>query len=112
MRMYEFSADDAVRFANFRQEKYIKRGDELQLERCPYCGGGKKENPLSGRAIAAEACKGEDAALQGAAVRVGGLLTLAAGTGGQRGNARGFQTLDYPVQKFFFGETCTVGDKI
>ena len=43
MRMYEFSADDAVRFANFRQEKYIKRGDELQLERCPYCGGGKKD---------------------------------------------------------------------
>ena len=53
----------------------------------------------SGRAIAAEAGKGEDAALQGAAVRVSGLLTLAAGTGGQRGDARGFQTLDYPVHK-------------
>ena len=53
----------------------------------------------SGRAIAAEACKGEDAALQGAAVRAGGLLTLAAGAGGQRGDARGFQPLDYPVHK-------------
>ena len=63
-------------------------------------GGSPPELLTSGhRAIAPEPGKHKNAALQGAAVRVGGLLTLAAGAGGQRGDARGFQTLDYPVHK-------------
>ena len=43
MGMYDFCADDAMRFANFIGQKTSKRGDELQLERCPYCHGGKND---------------------------------------------------------------------
>lgn len=41
MGIYEFKTDDAFRFAQEIGGKSRQKGDELQLEQCPYCQGGK-----------------------------------------------------------------------
>ena len=38
MNIYSFNREDAERFAQSRGIRYKTRGNELQLERCPYCG--------------------------------------------------------------------------
>lgn len=38
MNIYSFNKEDAERFAQSRGIRYKTRGNELQLERCPYCG--------------------------------------------------------------------------
>lgn len=38
MGIYQFTQDDAVRFAEERGIRYFKKGDELHFEKCPYCG--------------------------------------------------------------------------
>ena len=41
MSIYEFKTEDAERFAR-EHGPFRNRGNELVLERCPYCNGGKK----------------------------------------------------------------------
>lgn len=41
MGIYEFQKDDAFRFVQEIGARGKQRGDELQLDRCPYCLGGK-----------------------------------------------------------------------
>ena len=37
---YEFNRDDAFAFADYFGAKYHEKGDELNFDFCPYCGGG------------------------------------------------------------------------
>lgn len=46
MGLYEFSPDDAFRFAREHGE-YRARGDELQFKLCPYCGGGANHDKFT-----------------------------------------------------------------
>ena len=42
--LYEFSKEDAFRFADEQGAKYTKKCNELQFMFCPYChGGGESE---------------------------------------------------------------------
>lgn len=43
MGFYEFSADDAYRFARFVGIRARQRGDELIFSKCPYCGGNSND---------------------------------------------------------------------
>ena len=40
---YVFDKEDAKEFCRFRNIKYRQKGDELVLERCPYCGNSSKD---------------------------------------------------------------------
>ena len=43
MGIYEFQKDDAFRFVQEIGARGKQRGDELQLDRCPYCLGERME---------------------------------------------------------------------
>lgn len=73
MGLYEFNAEDAKRFAVEQGAQYRVRGDELQFQYCPYCGGGKHRDAFT---FAINLKTGAFNCRRSSCGRSGGMITL------------------------------------